>query len=50
MGQRLLDMSYEDIAAMTERPTANAARMAIQRSLHKLAIAMRKISSPGYSK
>lgn len=45
-----LDMSYEDIAAMTEKPSADAARMAIQRSLHKLAIAMRKVSSPGYSR
>ncbi|HET9940707.1 MAG TPA: RNA polymerase sigma factor [Candidatus Eisenbacteria bacterium] len=45
-----LDMGYEDIAAMTDRPSADAARMAIQRSLHKLAIAMRKVSSPGHSR
>lgn len=37
-----LDMSYEDIAAMMDKPSPDAARMAIQRSLHKLAMAMRK--------
>ena len=44
-----LDMSYEDIAAMMERPSPDAARMAIQRSLHKLALAMRKADSAGLS-
>jgi RNA polymerase sigma factor (sigma-70 family) len=35
-----LDLSYEEIAVMLGRPSPNAARMAIQRSLHKLAVAM----------
>ena len=35
-----LDMSYEEIATLMGRPTADAARMAIQRSLHRLAYVM----------
>lgn len=35
-----LDLSYEEIAVMMGRPTPDATRMAIQRSLHKLAMAM----------
>ena len=45
-----LDMSYEDIAALMNKPSPDAARMAIQRSLHKLAMAMRKAESTGRSK
>ncbi|HEU4940433.1 MAG TPA: RNA polymerase sigma factor [Candidatus Eisenbacteria bacterium] len=45
-----LDMSYEDIAALMNKPSPDAARMAIQRSLHKLAMAMRKAESAGRSK
>ena len=45
-----LDMSYEDIAAMMDKPSPDAARMAIQRSLHKLATAMKKVGSPGHSR
>src|SRR6185295_11395810 len=37
-----LDMSYEEIAAMMGKPSGDAARMAIQRSLHRLANAMKK--------
>lgn len=40
-----LDMSYEEIAAMMGKPSADAARMAIQRSLHKLAVVMKRISA-----
>jgi len=42
-----LDMSYEEIAVLVGKPSADAARMAIQRSLHRLAVAMKKISAPG---
>lgn len=35
-----LHLGYEEIATITGRPGADATRMAIQRSLHKLAIAM----------
>ena len=35
-----LDLGYEEIAAMTGRPSADATRMAIQRSLRKLATTM----------
>jgi RNA polymerase sigma-70 factor (ECF subfamily) len=35
-----LDFSYEEIAAMTGRPSADAARMAIQRGLRRLAEGM----------
>jgi RNA polymerase sigma-70 factor (ECF subfamily) len=35
-----LDFAYEDIAAHTGRPTADAARMAVQRALQRLAKAM----------
>ena len=35
-----LDLSYEEITAMMGRPSPAATRMAIQRSLHKLAVAM----------
>jgi hypothetical protein len=40
-------MSYEEIAVLVGKPSADAARMAIQRSLHRLAVAMKKISTPG---
>ena len=40
-----LDMSYEEIATLMGRPSADAARMAIQRSLHRLAYAMGHPSS-----
>jgi RNA polymerase sigma-70 factor (ECF subfamily) len=40
-----LDMSYEEIAAMMGKPSADAARMAIQRSLHRLAVVMKRISA-----
>jgi DNA-directed RNA polymerase specialized sigma24 family protein len=42
-----LDMSYEEIAAMMGKPSADAARMAIQRSLHKLAAVMKRIKGAG---
>ena len=42
-----LDMSYEEIAVLVGKPSADAARMAIQRSLHRLAVAMKKISALG---
>ena len=35
-----LDYSYEEIAVITERSTRDAARMAVQRSLRRLAEAM----------
>jgi RNA polymerase sigma-70 factor, ECF subfamily len=40
-----LDMSYDEIATLMGRPSADAARMAIQRSLHRLAYAMGHPSS-----
>ena len=40
-----LDMSYEEIATLMGRPSPDAARMAIQRSLHRLAYAMGHPSS-----
>lgn len=36
-----LDCTYEEIAAMLHKPTANAARMAVERALVKLAAEMR---------
>jgi RNA polymerase sigma-70 factor (ECF subfamily) len=41
-----LDFGYEEIAAMTDRPTSNAARMAIQRALGRLAKAMGRDDRP----
>ena len=35
-----LDLSYEEIAVIMGRPSPDATRMAIQRSLHKLALTM----------
>lgn len=35
-----LDFAYDEIAAMTERPSRDAARMAVQRALSRLAEAM----------
>lgn len=35
-----LDLGYQEIAAMTGRPSVGATRMAIQRALHKLAFTM----------
>lgn len=35
-----LDFDYDEIAAMTDRPSPDAARMAVQRALRKLAEAM----------
>ena len=41
-----LDMNYEEIAAMMGKPSGDAARMAIQRSLHRLANEMKTLGSP----
>ena len=35
-----LDLSYEEIAVVMGRPSPDATRMAIQRSIHKLAVRM----------
>ena len=42
-----LDCSYEELADLTGRPTANAARMAVQRALVRLARAMDEPSNGG---
>jgi hypothetical protein len=35
-----LDLGYEEIAAITDRPSRDAARMAVQRVVRKLATIM----------
>lgn len=42
-----LDCSYEELAELTERPSANAARMALTRALVRLAEAMDEPSTGG---